>query len=248
MACSILAVDIGNTNIVMSLHDGQSWGEALRVKTRSKSAVSEVCSVLGSIGSWSKAVVSSVVPNLTGSVVEAVKNAGGVPPVVVGKDIETGLNRESIPDEIGADILCNLIAAHKLYPNEYVTVADFGTAFTTETVSPTGDVLGVTIGPGMMTSVKALFQNTAQLPEVWLDIPTTVMGRDTVSSIRAGVVYGFIGQLKEIVDKIEAEVGHKVIVIATGGFSKYLDGHIYVNRADVKHTLEGARIACLLNG
>ena len=247
MAGSILAVDIGNTNIVMSLHDGQNWGEALRVKTKSKKAVTEVCSVLSSMGKWSKAVVSSVVPNLTGSVIEAVKTIGGVSPVVVGKDIETGLNKESIPAEIGADILCNLIAAHKLYPSEYVTVADFGTAFTTETVSPSWDVLGVTIGPGMMTSVKALFENTAQLPEIRLDIPNTVMGRDTVASIRAGVIYGFIGQLKEIVDKVEAEVGHKVIVIATGGFSKYLEGHIYVNRADVKHTLEGARIACLLN-
>ncbi len=73
------------------------------------------------------------------------------------------------------------------------------------------------------------------------------MGRDTVASIRAGVIYGFIGQLKAIVDQIENEVGHKVIVIATGGFSKYLEGHIYVNRADVKHTLEGARMACEMN-
>ncbi len=244
---SVLAVDVGNTNIVMSLHDGTGWGEALRVKTKSKQAVTEVCSVLGSLGRWSKAVVSSVVPNLTGSVVQAVKDIGGVTPVVVSKDIETGLDRSSIPDEIGADILCNLIAAHSLYPNEYVTVADFGTAFTTETVSPSGEVLGVTIGPGMMTSVKALFESTAQLPEIRLDIPDTVLGRDTVASIRAGVIYGFIGQLKGIVSQIESEVGHKVIVIATGGFSKYLEGHIYVNRADVKHTLEGARIACLLN-
>ena len=242
----LLAIDIGNTNIVMSLHDGKNWGEVIRVKTKNKNAVNEVRSHLETL-EFERAVISSVVPNITGSVIEAVKERSGKTPVVVGKNIETGLNRDSIPDELGSDILCNLIAAHKMYPNEYVTVADFGTAFTTETVSPSGDILGVTIGPGMMTSVKALFESAAQIPEIRLDIPNTVMGRDTVASIRAGVIYGFIGQLKAIVDQIENEVGHKVIVIATGSFSKYLEGHIYVNRADVKHTLEGARMACEMN-
>ena len=246
MANRILGIDIGNTNIVIAVHDGNSWGDELRVKTRSKKAVSDVSTILRGIR-CDKAVLSSVVPNLTGSILEAVRKVIGLEPLVITKDIETGLVKESIPEELGADILCNLIAAHHLYPNEYVTVADFGTAFTTETVSPEGKVLGVTIGPGMMTSVKALFESAAQIPEIRLDIPDTVLGRDTVASIRAGVIYGFMGQLKGIVEQVEKEVGHKVIVIATGGFSRYLEGYIYVNKADVKHTLEGARIACLLN-
>ena len=246
MANRILGIDIGNTNIVIAVHDGNSWGDELRVKTRSKRAVSDVSTILKGIR-CDKAVLSSVVPNITGSILEAVRKVVGLEPLVITRDIETGLVKESIPEELGADILCNLIAAHHLYPNEYVTVADFGTAFTTETVSPEGKVLGVTIGPGMMTSVKALFESAAQLPEIRLDIPSTVLGRDTVASIRAGVIYGFMGQLKGIVEQVEKEVGHKVIVIATGGFSRYLEGYIYVNKADVKHTLEGARIACLLN-
>ena len=246
MANRILGIDIGNTNIVIAVHDGNSWGDELRVKTRSKKAVSDVSTILKGI-KCDKAVLSSVVPNITGSILEAVRKVVGLEPLVITRDIETGLVKESIPEELGADILCNLIAAHHLYPNEYVTVADFGTAFTTETVSPEGKVLGVTIGPGMMTSVKALFESAAQLPEIRLDIPSTVLGRDTVASIRAGVIYGFMGQLKGIVEQVEKEVGHKVIVIATGGFSRYLEGYIYVNKADVKHTLEGARIACLLN-
>lgn len=246
MANRILGIDIGNTNISISIHDGESWGDELRVKTKSKKAISEVSAILSGI-KCDKAVLSSVVPNLTGSVFQAVRKNVGLEPLVISRDIETGLVKESIPEELGSDILCNLIAAHHMYPNEYVTVADFGTAFTTETVSPTGEVLGVTIGPGMMTSVKALFESAAQIPEIRLDIPDTVLGRDTVASIRAGVIYGFIGQLKGIVEQVEKEVGHKVIVIATGGFSRYLEGYIYVNKADVKHTLEGARIACLLN-
>lgn len=246
MADRILGIDIGNTNISISIHDGESWGDELRVKTKSKKAISEVSAILSGI-KCDKAVLSSVVPNLTGSVFQAVRKNVGLEPLVISRDIETGLVKESIPEELGSDILCNLIAAHHMYPNEYVTVADFGTAFTTETVSPTGEVLGVTIGPGMMTSVKALFESAAQIPEIRLDIPDTVLGRDTVASIRAGVIYGFMGQLKGIVEQVEKEVGHKVVVIATGGFSRYLEGYIYVNRADVKHTLEGARIACLLN-
>ena len=242
----ILGIDIGNTNISISIHDGQSWSAEQRVKTKSKKAVPEVRAILNGI-QCDKAVLSSVVPNLTGSIIEAVRTVVGLEPLEISRNIETGLVKESIPEELGSDILCNLIAAHRIYPNEYVTVADFGTAFTTETVSPEGKVLGVTIGPGMMTSVKALFENAAQLPEIRLDIPETVLGRDTVASIRAGVIYGFIGQLKGIVDQIEKEVGHKVIVVATGGFSRYLEGAIYVNRADVGFTLEGARIACLLN-
>ena len=242
----ILAVDIGNTNIVLSVHDGTEWGEALRVKSKSHDSIEEFTSKLQPL-TYEKAVVSSVVPYLTDPVIDAVRKHSGINPVVVCNDIETGLNKETIPAELGADILCNLIAAHRLYPDDYVTVADFGTAFTTETVSPQGDVLGVTIGPGMMTSVKALFANAAQIPEIRLDLPNTVLGRDTVSSIRAGVIYGFVGQLKSIVEQVEKEVGHKVVVIATGGFSRYLEGKIYVNKADVKHTLEGARLACLLN-
>ena len=242
----ILAIDIGNTNIVLSIHDGKQWGDAIRVKTKMATNVEAVRRQLKLL-SYEKAVVSSVVPDLTQPVIDAVKDIGGIDPVVIGLDIETGLNKESIPRELGSDILCNLIAAHKLYPNDYVTVADFGTAFTTETVSPEGNVLGVTIGPGMMTSVKALFSAAAQIPEIRLDLPKTVLGRDTVASIRAGVIYGFVGQLKSIVEQVEKEVGHKVVVIATGGFSRYLEGKIYVNKADVKHTLEGARIACLMN-
>ena len=242
----ILAVDIGNTNIVLSIHDGSEWGEAIRVKTKSHDNVELFMQKLSPL-SYEKAVVSSVVPHLTEPIIEGIKEHSGIDPVVVTNDIESGLNKESIPPELGADILCNLIAAHKLYPDDYVTVADFGTAFTTETVSPQGDVLGVTIGPGMMTSVKALFASAAQIPEIRLDLPNTVLGRDTVSSIRAGVIYGFVGQLKAIVEQVEKEVGHKVVVIATGGFSRYLEGKIYVNKADVKHTLEGARLACLLN-
>ena len=126
-------------------------------------------------------------------------------------------------------------------------MADFGTAFTTETISPEGRVLGVTIGPGIMTSVKALFENTAQLPEIRLDLPKSVLGLNTIDAIRAGVLYGFTGQITAIVGEIEKELGTKVKVIATGGFSRYVTGFVHVDRADINHTLEGARLICEMN-
>lgn len=242
----LLAVDIGNTNIVAALHDGKSWISQKRIKTKSHTAVQDFSALVRHL-SFNKAVVSSVVPMLTNNIVYEIIQVGGFTPVIVDKNVNTGLIKDSIPIELGSDIICNLAQAHHIYPNDYVTVADFGTAFTTETISPKGEVLGVTIGPGMMTSVKALFQNTAQIPEIRLDLPSTVLGRNTIEAIRAGVLFGFTGQFSAIVTEIEKELGHKVKTIATGGFSRYVTGYVQVDRADVTHTIEGAKYICELN-
>lgn len=243
----ITAIDIGNTNICVCTHDGNSWGEIERVKTSDPVAISKLGDLLKDLKT-EKVVISSVVPNLTGSVKAEVNEVLGIVPFIISLDIKSGLLREYIPEELGSDILCNLICAHSKFPDKYVTVADFGTAFTTSTVSPEGRVMGVTIAPGMMTSVKALFETTAQIPQIRLDLPESVLGTDTVSSIRAGVLYGFTGQLDAIVRQIEKEIGHKVFLVATGGFSKYIKPYVdSVDFTDINFTLEGARIACLLN-
>lgn len=243
----ITAIDIGNTNIVVNTHDGHNWGTEKRVKTSDAHAVNTLIGYLKGLVT-EKVVVSSVVPNLTGSIKAAVFETLGIRPFIVDVGIESGLDKSSIPSELGSDLLCNMIHAHHSYPYSYVTVADFGTAFTTSTVSPEGKCMGVTIAPGMMTSVKALFQNTAQLPQIRLDLPKSVLGRDSVSSIRAGVLYGFCGQLEVIVRQIEKEIGHKVILVATGGFSKYIKPFLdRVDCTDTNFTLEGARLACLMN-
>lgn len=243
----ILAVDIGNTNIVLCCYENGIWKEPYRIKTNLSSIEEEIRTFCSSC-SYEKAVISSVVPNLTQKVERIVNSCFEGKALLISKSIKTGLIEESIPNEIGADLLCNLIAAHKIYPNNYVTVADFGTAFTTSTVSPEGKIMGVTIAPGMMTSVKALFSNTAQLPEIRLDLPQTVLGLDTVSSIRAGVIYGFVGQLDCIVRRIEKELNSEVKVIATGGFSKFISGLVdKLDLSDINLTLDGARFALELN-
>ena len=247
----LLAVDIGNTNIVVALYDNDSWCNQKRVKTKNSNAIEEFRSLVHNFvkekGSFNKAVVSSVVPSLTSDVVSIVKESSNISPVIVSREVETGLIKSSLPEEIGSDLICNMAAAHNIYPNDYVTVADFGTAFTTSTISPEGKVLGVTIGPGMMTSVKALFENTEQLPEIRLDLPKSVLGLNSIDSIRAGVLYGFTGQITAIVAQIEKELGHKVKVIATGGFSRYVTDFVHVDRANMFHTMDGARLICELN-
>ncbi len=247
----LIAVDIGNTNTVVAPFGAKGWLEQNRIKTKGQNPSLEFrVAVQGLIDkglSFEKAVVSSVVPSLTGEIVDTLKDLVGFIPVIVSNKIKTGLVNETLPNELGADIICNLAAAHDIYPTDYVTVADFGTAFTTSTISPQGRLLGVTIGPGMMTSVKALFENTAQLPEIRLDLPKSVLGLNTIDSIRAGVLYGFTGQITAIVSQIEKELGHKVKVIATGGFSRYVTDFVHVDRASLNHTLDGARVICNLN-
>lgn len=242
-----LVFDIGNTNTVIALHDGSSWVFNERVKTKDNDMTWQIWLLVRDLKA-DKAVISSVVPSLTNRVCDIAKSITNNEVLIISNRINTGLDNPSIPEECGSDIICNLIAAHHYFPDKYVTVADFGTAFTTETVSPLGKVLGVTIAPGMMTSVKALFENTAQIPQIRLDLPNTVLGRDTVSSIRAGVLYGFPGQLNAILERIEQELDSKVFLIATGGFAKFIKPYVdRVDLVDINFTIEGARLACMMN-
>lgn len=235
----LLIIDIGNTNITAALYDGEILVSHDRFKTRDSNTLSQFVGFLQKT-EFDNAVISSVVPDLT----EVIASLINKKKLIVNIGIDSGLDKDSIPKELGSDILCNLIAAHHYFPDEYVTVADFGTAFTTETISPEGKVIGVTIAPGIWTSIKSLFSNTAQIPPIMLDMPETVLGLDTVSSVRAGVVIGAKGQLEAILDQIEKEIGHKVKLVLTGGLSKYISTlldreHI----ADVYWTLNGERLA-----
>lgn len=243
----LLAIDIGNTNTVLALHDNSSWVVQHRIKTRDFNLEFKLKSFLME-NKPDNCIISSVVPNLTDKVSEIVEENCNIECFLINNKIKTGLVQASIPNELGSDILCNLTAAHYFYPDKYVTVADFGTAFTTATVSPNGEVLGVTIAPGMMTSVKALYEKTAQIPIIRLELPETVLGRDTVSSIRAGVVFGFAGQLNAILEQIHKEINTEPFLVITGGFSKYVGPYVkHEHKADIDFTLEGARIAWLLN-
>jgi type III pantothenate kinase len=135
-----------------------------------------------------------------------------------------------------------------VHPNQPVVVVDFGTALTLTTVDSDGAVLGASIAPGLITAVNALFGNTAQLPQVELKIPQTVIGRNSQESIRSGIMFGYAGMVKAIIERTEQELGCEVFVIATGGLSQTIAPLIErINQISAMHTMDGLRLISELN-
>jgi type III pantothenate kinase len=152
------------------------------------------------------------------------------------------------PNEIGSDLMCNVTAAYEKF-GKSVIIVDFGTALTFTAVSDTGEILGVNIVPGLHTAVKALSMNTAKLPLVKLEFPKSALGTNTTESIQAGILYGYTGLVKGMLQAIEGELGFPSKIIATGGLSAIL--HTLKDRFDLVDrnlTLEGIRLITLANG
>ena len=188
-------------------------------------------------------VISSVVPKLS-PVLEAVAvNIFLEKPIMVGPDSYSFLSLAiDNPSEIGTDLVANAVAAFTLYQKDCIIV-DFGTALTFTTVEASGRILGVAIAPGLITAMKALFGNTAQLPEVPLELPDSVVGKNTIHAIQSGILWGYVGMVRQMLQKTRAELGEHYIAIATGGLSSIL----HPLQADFQFvnphlTLEGLRI------
>lgn len=252
----LAALDIGNTNIVLALHDGKSWVNTWRVYTDQKKTGDEYYVIFKSLlessnvdlSSVNRAIVSSVVPNLTFSASKNLKRLFNTDALVVSHDLNTGLVKSSIPSELGSDLLCNLAYAHYIKPECNVMIVDFGTALTFSTVKKSGEVAGASIVPGLITSVNALFGSTAQLPQVELKVPSSSIGRNSEDSIRAGIMFGYAGLVNEMIKRCEAELNEEVFVIATGGLSKTIAPLIKrINLLDKTHTLNGLKLISDLN-
>ncbi len=252
----LLAVDIGNTNIVIAVHDGQKWIHSYRIYSDQRKTSDEYFVVLESLLSHSqlfkhdinRAVISSVVPNLTRSMQKNIIRLFDVQPLMVDHTVNSGLRKETIPSELGSDLLANLAQAHFSCPDQAVMVVDFGTALTLATVDNDGSVLGVSIAPGLVTAVNALFGNTAQLPQVELKIPPSVLGQNSKDSIRSGIMYGYAGMVTTMIERVEQEIGKEVYVIATGGLSRTIAPLIdRINQIASMHTLDGLKLIQELN-
>ena len=252
----LIALDIGNSNIVVAVHDGQRWVQSFRIYSDQKKTSDEYFVVLDSLLSHAnlfkhdinRAIISSVVPNLTRSMQKNIIRLFDVHPLMVDHTVATGLRKESIPDELGSDLLANAAQAHHMHPNGPVIVVDFGTALTLTTVDSDGSVLGASIAPGLVTAVNALFGNTAQLPQVELKIPPSAIGRNSQDSIRSGIMFGYSGMVKTIIEKTEEELGRELFVIATGGLSRTIAPLIdRINQISPMHTLDGLRLISDLN-
>ena len=185
-----------------------------------------------------KIIIGSVVPQLTHDISSALYKIHGLEAVIVDRKTHSPVHHKS--NQMGTDIYANLVAAHFLYPDKKKIILDFGTALTASCIDKDGEVLGVIIAPGIITSLNSLVKQTAQLPEIELTKPKSVLGHDTVSCMTSGMVYGFLGMVEGFIDKINEEVKDNCFVIATGGVS-----HVYqpltnkIDVADKLHTLKG---------
>lgn len=252
----LIAADVGNTNIVLAVFDGKDWIHHWRIRTDHNKTSDEYFITLKMLFESSglrvsdikKAVLSSVVPNLTMSMQKVIYMIFHIEPIVVRNDVESGLDKASLPVELGSDLLCNLAYAHHLFPNDCVMTIDFGTALTFSTVDNMGKVKGVAILPGLITAVNSLFDSTAQLPQVELQLPSTSLGLNSTDSIRSGIMYGYAGAVDKVLKETEKELGREVVVILTGGLSATIFPLLpKVDLLDKYHTLNGLRLISQLN-
>ncbi|NLY77917.1 MAG: type III pantothenate kinase [Tissierellia bacterium] len=250
----LLAIDVGNTNIVFGVYEGNKLINDWRISTDRNKTSDEYGILFEHIFKYhglclkdvDDVIVSSVVPPLMHTLVEMITKYFDKKPLVVGPGIKTGMNiKYDDPKELGADRIVNAVAAYDKYGGPLIIV-DFGTAITFCVISKDGDYLGGAITPGIKISSEALFSRTSKLPKVELTKPRNVIGKNTVNSIQSGLIYGYVGLVDYIVEKIMEEIkdeGEVKNVIATGGLASLIASESkYINKIDKLLTLEGLRI------
>jgi type III pantothenate kinase len=248
-----LAIDAGNSNVVFALFDPQSgtWTNQFRLETKTPALIAQLSKKVPmyflehgiSVDQIQRIGFSSVVPEINGIIEQFCEGFfGKLPYQIQGKSYAKLPISTDRPNEIGTDLMCNVMAAYTRYRCP-VIVVDFGTALTFTVVDSTGKILGVTIVPGLQTAIKALFMNTSKLPEVELKLPDSVLGKDTIHAIQAGVLYGYTGLVKGMLEAIQAETGLSFRVVATGGLSSILTNLAGTfDAVDRNLTLEGLQL------
>ena len=251
----LLVFDVGNTNVVIGLYEGKKLITNWRLSTTEDRTADEYGVMI--INLFERAeidykkvrnvIVSSVVPNIMYSLERSIKRYFNVEPIIVGPGVKTGINiKYDNPKEVGADRIVNAVAAIEIYKKP-VIIVDFGTATTFCAVGKSGNYYGGAIMPGIKISSDALFERAAKLPRVELVSTPKIICKNTVQSMQAGIVYGYVGSIDYIVENMKKEmeeIGEKdVKVICTGGLSKLILPHSKtINEYNDKLTLEGLRI------
>lgn len=226
----ILAIDIGNTNIVLGcIAESKILFEARMATDRIKTAdqyCAELKNILGLFevvpGDIEGSIISSVVPLVQQVMLRAVERLTGKPCLTVGPGLKTGLNiKIDNPAQAGSDLIVGAVAAIEEY-GAPLCVVDLGTATTISVIDQKGTFRGGTIAPGVMLSLNALSSGTAQLPGISLEKPRKAIGTNTVDSMRSGLLLGTACMLDGMVERIEAELGYPTKVVATGGLAKFI--------------------------
>ena len=229
----ILTLDIGNTNIKTALFEGMEMRQYWRLATNRNRTSDEYGMALMNLlkhhdidrSGIEGIMISSVVPQINFTIEHMCRNYFGMEPMKIEPGVKTGINiKYENPRELGSDRIANAVAAYELYGGPCITI-DFGTATSFGAISAKGEFLGGAICPGLKLAADALTENTAKLPRFELVKPENVIGRTTVANMQAGIVYGYIGQIKYLVNRMKKEMNMPDIkVIATGGLAVLVAG------------------------
>ena len=224
----ILTLDIGNTNIKTALFEGMEMRQYWRISTDRQRSSDELGLLLMNLLQYNRIdhsqidgiMMSSVVPQINFTVEHMCRNYFGIEPMKIEPGVRTGINiKYENPRELGSDRIANAVAAYELYGGPCITI-DFGTATSFGVISEKGEFLGGAICPGLKLAADALTERTSKLPRFELAKPESVIGRSTVTNMQAGIVYGYIGQVNYLIERMKKELNAPhAKVIATGGLA-----------------------------
>lgn len=226
----LLVFDIGNSNIVLGAYKGEQLLRHWRISTDRQKTGDEYGLLINNLFEHHKLnvkdiqaiIISSVVPPLVVPISKMCKRYFNIEPLIVGPGIKTGIRlKYENPREIGADRIVNAVGAYEKFGGPLIII-DFGTATTFCAIDDNGDYLGGAIAPGIGISTEALFQRAAKLPRIELVTPKSVICRNTVASMQSGIIFGFTGQVDEIVRRMKEELGKDAKVVATGGLANLI--------------------------
>lgn len=227
----LLTIDIGNTNITAGIFDGERIEATFRLTTGTSRTSDEYGVILNEIiktrgidpARIGDVIISSVVPDIMHSFTSGIIKYFGKRPIIIGPGTKTGIRLDVVnPREIGPDRIVDCAGAYYTYGGP-VLVIDFGTATTYDLVTADGSFTAGITSPGLRISAKALWQDTAKLPEVEIKKPGTILAKDTITSMQAGLVFGCIGQTEYIIERVKAESGaENMKVVATGGLGRII--------------------------
>ncbi len=247
----LLVLDVGNTNTVLGLYEEDRLVQWWRVRTISNNTVDEygmlILELIGTVNVEPKRIdaiiISCVVPPMLNILAPLCEKYFYMKPFIVGPGIKTGMPiYYDNPREVGADRIVNAVAAHAKYEGNLIIV-DFGTATTFDHVTEKGDYMGGCIAPGIVISTEALFARASKLPRVEFKRPKRIVAKDTVSSMQAGIMFGYAGLIDGIVERMKAEIQQQVTVVATGGLAGIISPETRsIDVVDDMLTLEGLRI------
>jgi type III pantothenate kinase len=244
----LLAIDVGNTNIVGGVFKDSQLLFTFRIQTVQNRTEDEYGVIFRTVlanrsfeqSSIDRVILSSVVPSLAPAITGMAKGLFRVDPMVLGPALYPYLPVKVIaPAEMGTDLVANAVAAFEQVRGACIVV-DFGTALTFTALDASGEIRGVAIAPGLGSAVGSLSHDTAQLPRVPLECPASVLGKNTVQAIQAGILHGYIGMVEHLVRRISQEMAEEAKVVATGGLCRVVSPHTKIfNVVEPNLTLYG---------